>query len=58
MPVETFIGLTNYKNLFVDPQFWQSFWLGTVYGFSTIGLQIVLGVAAALLLAESFKGLS
>ena len=58
LPVETFIGLTNYKNLFVDPQFWQSFWLGTVYGFSTIGLQIVLGVAAALLLAESFKGRS
>ena len=56
LPVETFIGLTNYKNLFVDPQFWQSFWLGTVYGFSTIGLQIVLGVGAALLLAESFKG--
>lgn len=58
LPVETFIGLTNYKNLFVDPQFWQSFWLGTVYGFSTIGLQIVLGVGAALLLAESFKGRS
>ena len=58
LPVETFIGLTNYKNLFVDPQFRQSFWLGTVYGFSTIGLQIVLGVGAALLLAESFKGRS
>ena len=58
LPVETFIGLTNYKNLFVDPQFWQSFWLGAVYGFSTIGLQIVLGVGAALLLAESFKGRS
>ena len=58
LPVETFIGLTNYKNLFVDPQFWESFWLGTVYGFSTIGLQIVLGVGAALLLAESFKGRS
>jgi len=58
LPVETFIGLTNNKNLFVDPQFWQSFWLGTVYGFSTIGLQIVLGVGAALLLAESFKGRS
>ena len=58
LPVETFIGLTNYKNLFVDPQLWQSFRLGTVYGFSTIGLQIVLGVGAALLLAESFKGRS
>ena len=58
LPVETFVGLANYKNLFVDPQFWESFWLGTLYGFGSVALQIVLGVGAALLLSESFKGRS
>ena len=58
LPIETFIGFSHYKSLFVDPQFWESFWLGTVYGFSSVALQIVVGVGAALLLSESFKGRS
>ena len=36
----------------------KSFWLGTLYGFGSVALQIVLGVGAALLLSESFKGRS
>ena len=58
LPIETFIGFSHYRNLFVDAQFWESFWLGTVYGFSSVALQIVVGVGAALLLSESFKGRS
>jgi len=58
LPVEKFVGLTNYRNLFSDPQFWESFWLGAVYGIGSVALQIVLGVAAALLLTQTFKGRS
>ncbi|MDQ2955292.1 MAG: sugar ABC transporter permease, partial [Pseudomonadota bacterium] len=55
-PQQDFIGLDNYLFLLRDPEFWAAVWLGTVYAVSTIVLQIVLGVAAALLLNEFFPG--
>lgn len=55
-PQERFIGLENYIYLWSDPEFWSSFWLGLVYSFWTIVFQIVLGVAAALILNETFIG--
>src|SRR6266496_1181074 len=55
-PQQTFIGLDNYAFLLRDPEFWASVWRGTVYALSTIVLQIVFGVAAALLLNEIFPG--
>src|SRR5215467_6967713 len=55
-PQQTFIGFDNYIFLLRDPEFWASVWRGTVYALSTIMLQIVLGVAAALLLNELFPG--
>lgn len=55
-PQETFVGIDNYLYLFRDPEFWASFRLGVVYALSTIALQLVLGVAAALLLNETFPG--
>jgi multiple sugar transport system permease protein len=55
-PEQRFIGLGNYVYLWSDPEFWQSLWYGVVYSVSAIILQIVLGVAAALLLNESFRG--
>ena len=42
--------------LLQDPEFWASVWRGAVYSISTIVLQIVLGVAAALVLNEMFPG--
>ena len=55
-PGERFIGITNYLAVFVDEEFWRSVWLGTVYAGSTIVLQLVVGVGAALALNEAFPG--
>lgn len=56
-PTATWVGLANYTFfLFNDRQFWESFWLGTVYAVITVVLQLVLGVGAALLLNEDFRG--
>jgi multiple sugar transport system permease protein len=55
-PQEKFIGLDNYFYLWTDEEFWTSFWLGSVYSFWTILFQLILGVAAALILNESFVG--
>ncbi len=55
-PQERFIGLENYIYLWSDPEFWTSLWLGVVYSFWTILSQLILGVAAALILNESFVG--
>ena len=57
-PQQTFIGFDNYVFLLRDPEFWAAVWRGTVYALSTIVLQIMLGVAAALLHNEIFPGRS
>ena len=55
-PQERFVGLENFFYLWKDEEFWTSLWLGTVYSVWTILFQIILGVAAALILNESFVG--
>jgi multiple sugar transport system permease protein len=55
-PEQTFVGLGNYAAVFADEEFWRSLKLGLVYSTATISLQLVLGVAAALLLNEVFWG--
>jgi len=55
-PRQQFVGFGNYLYLLYDPDFWASLWNGTVYAVATIILQVVLGVAAALVLHESFRG--
>ncbi len=55
-PQERFVGLENYFYLWKDPEFWSSLWLGVVYSIWTIVFQLILGVAAALLLNQSFVG--
>ena len=55
-PQERFVGLENYFYLWKDAEFWSSLWLGTVYSIWTIVFQVVLGVAAALILSETFVG--
>jgi multiple sugar transport system permease protein len=57
-PQERFIGLENYIYLWSDAEFWTSLWLGVVYSAWTILFQVILGVAAALILNESFLGRS
>jgi multiple sugar transport system permease protein len=55
-PAARFVGLDNYVYLWGDAEFWTSLRLGVVYSVATIALQVVLGVAAALVLNESFPG--
>jgi multiple sugar transport system permease protein len=57
-PEQSFAGFGNYAYILQDEEFWKSVWRGTVYALSTIVLQIVLGVGAALLLNEMFPGRS
>lgn len=55
-PQERFVGIENYLYLWKDEEFWTSLWLGVVYSIWTIVFQVVLGVAAALILNETFVG--
>lgn len=55
-PQERFVGLENYIYLWHDPEFWNSLRLGVIYSIWTIIFQIILGVAAALILNETFFG--
>ena len=56
-PTATWVGLEHYVTyLTADQQFWDSFWLGTWYAVVTVVVQLVLGIGAALLLNESFRG--
>jgi multiple sugar transport system permease protein len=56
MPVQTFVGLNHYTYFAQDPEFWSSVRYGVIYAGSTLILQLLLGVAAALLLNEAFHG--
>lgn len=56
MPVQTFVGLKHYVYFAHDPEFWSSVRYGAIYTGSTLCLQLVLGIGAALLLNEAFVG--
>ena len=56
MPVQTFVGLQHYRYFARDPEFWTSFYYGSVYAGLTMVLQLGVGVPAALLLNEAFRG--
>ena len=55
-PEQRFVGVANYIYLMKNSEFWMSVWYGAVYSVSTIVLQIVVGVIAALIVNEAFKG--
>jgi multiple sugar transport system permease protein len=56
MPVQAFVGLRHYRYFASDPEFWTSFYYGGVYAGVTMVLQLGVGVPAALLLNEGFRG--
>jgi multiple sugar transport system permease protein len=56
MPVQAFVGLRHYRYFASDPEFWTSFYYGSVYAGVTMALQLGVGVPAALLLNEAFRG--
>ncbi|XSC45582.1 carbohydrate ABC transporter permease [Bradyrhizobium sp. RDT10] len=57
-PQQSWAGLENYWFLITDPEFSESVWRGVVYSVSTITLQIIIGVGAALALNQHFPGRS
>jgi len=56
MPTSSMVGFKNYLFLLKDARFWNSFYLATYYTIASTVLQIVLGIAAALILHAKFPG--
>lgn len=54
-----YVGLQNYQELFTeDPLFWKSLRVTAIYSVGSVVLQIVIGLALALLLNQQVKGMS
>ncbi len=47
-----FVGWAQYLDLFTDPSFWQTVKVSAIYTGATVGVELVLGLAIALLLRE------
>ena len=56
LPVQAFVGLKHYVYFAHDEEFWNSFRHGLVYAAATLVLQLAVGIPAALLLNEGFRG--
>lgn len=55
-PVVKFVFLKNYWNNLTDPRFWQFVKTTGIHVVGSVGLQLLLGFALALLLNEKIKG--
>src|SRR3989304_7492327 len=53
-----FIGLRNYKNILLNPKFWESLKITLSFAAGTVVLQFVLGFLIALVLNKEFFGKS
>jgi ABC-type sugar transport system permease subunit len=51
-----FIGFRNYRDLFVDPLFWNATWNSAVMVVSSVTLQVLLGVALAMFFNLHLRG--
>lgn len=51
-----FVGLANYLNFFADPIFWASVGRTAYFTVVSVGLEIILGIAIALLINLKLKG--
>lgn len=54
--MDGFVGIGNYRQLLTDPRFWESLVLSMIYTISTVVLQVVIGLALALLLMKMRRG--
>ena len=50
------VGLANYRELLAGEEFWQALWANLVWVAGSVALQVVVGVALALLLHRRFAG--
>lgn len=51
-----FVGLENYKTLFNDDLFWKSIYNTLIYTVLSVPINIILGIAVALLLNTKIRG--
>src|SRR5262245_17671947 len=51
-----FIGLENYRVLLTDERFWSSLLISLTYTGSTVILQVIIGLALALLVLDMKRG--
>ena len=54
----SYVGLANYVRMVSDPDVRESLWVTIRFGFWTITIEMVLGVALALLLEKPIRGAS
>ena len=54
--IRGFAGLGNYIAMGSDPRFWNSLWLTIIYTGTTVTLQVVIGLAFALLVLRMPRG--
>src|SRR5438045_4235375 len=52
----SFVGFTNYVNLFTDTDFLRSIWVTIQFTVVTVAFQFVLGLVIALVVNSNFKG--
>lgn len=52
------VGWRNYLNLLTDPNFHESFWVTITFASIVVTVEMTLGVALALLLDRSIRGMS
>jgi len=50
-----FIWFQNYINFFTDPAFWNTAYISILYAVLTVGVELVLGLAIALLLQKQTR---
>jgi multiple sugar transport system permease protein len=50
--MDGFVGVANYRELFADSRFWSSLAVSLIYTGSTVVLQVVIGLALALLVID------
>lgn len=51
-----FIGFDHYKNFLTQDRFWSSLWNTTLFTVISVCLELVLGLAIALLINRQFRG--
>ena len=54
--IDQFIGFENYALLLATPRFWNSLTVTGYFASLSVAIEVILGLAIALLLSHSFKG--
>ena len=57
-PAMKWVGLDNYRFILEEPELWSAFGRSVVFTLGSVGLQLALGLVAALLLNRAFRGLN